>query len=304
MLELRPLRYFVTIVDSGSLSEAARRLYLAQPSLSRQLRQLEEQLGIELFVRERGRLRLSAAGREFAAVARDLLVRADSALAAARALAAGALDRITIAAPSTTSTDVIAPFLASLTASDPCPAVLERPPDAVYRALGEGADLAIGTSLPPDGRGHRPIAVFPVWLYVRPGDPLARRAEIELAEVASRPLVVLPASHRPRQLLDQAAEQAGIRLESLTETGSAEVAQALAAAGRGHAVVSDDARFGLRGLRIRTGTGLLAIRLHAAWDAEHHAAAAIEAFADRIAAYCVERYGHSVAPTAAPTAEP
>lgn len=296
MLELRPLRYFVAIVDSGSMTAASHRLHLAQPSLSRQLRQLEGELGIELFVRDRGRLRLSAAGREFVPIARDLLARADSALAAARALAAGRLDRIVIAAPPTTSTDVIAPFLASLTAVDPSPAVLEQPPDEVYRALGEGVDLAIGTSLPPGSRQHRPIAVFPIWLYVRPDDPLAQRDEIGLPELADRPLVVLPASHRPRQLLDQAAEEAGIRLCSVTEAGSAEVAQALAAAGRGYAVVSDDARFGLCGLRIRTAAGSLVVRLHASWDAEHHAAAAIEAFAGRIAAYCVERYGASVAP--------
>jgi DNA-binding transcriptional LysR family regulator len=82
----------------------------------------------------------------------------------------------------------------------------------------------------------------------------------------------------------------------MLEFATPQLAQAVAAAGRGIAVVSDDPRFGLHPLDILDDRGGLHIRLYAAWDGEHHAAAAIGALAERLSAYCVARYGPQVAP--------
>src|SRR5436190_1329727 len=60
--ELRLIRYFVTVADEGNVTKAARRLHIAQPSLSAALRQLETQLGVELFRRDGTRLALTPAG--------------------------------------------------------------------------------------------------------------------------------------------------------------------------------------------------------------------------------------------------
>ena len=79
---------------------------------------------------------------------RDLLACADSAQQAAEAIAAGRLERITIAAPTTTLTDVIAPFLATLGAEDPVPTVFESEPSQENAVLLQGADLAIVTGAP------------------------------------------------------------------------------------------------------------------------------------------------------------
>ncbi|MEU9482458.1 LysR family transcriptional regulator [Streptomyces decoyicus] len=89
-MEIRTIRYFLTVVDTGSLSAASRALHVAQPSLSRQMRQLETSLGCELFVRHRGRLHISPAGARLLPVARDLVTRHDQAVAMMRALAEGA----------------------------------------------------------------------------------------------------------------------------------------------------------------------------------------------------------------------
>ena len=88
-MELRTLGYFVAVADAGSVSAAAVAVHVTQPAISRQLRQLEHDLGVDLFVRSAGRLRLSAAGREFLPHARDVLRRADGARAVARSSAAG-----------------------------------------------------------------------------------------------------------------------------------------------------------------------------------------------------------------------
>jgi len=84
-LELRHLRYFVAVAETGSLTLAAEhRLHTSQPSLSRQIRDLEDQVGCELFSRGARGVELTAAGRAFLDHARLALIQADSAVEAAR----------------------------------------------------------------------------------------------------------------------------------------------------------------------------------------------------------------------------
>jgi DNA-binding transcriptional LysR family regulator len=75
-LELRLLRYFVAVAEAEHVGRAAARLHISQSPLSRQIRQLEEVLGVQLFERERQRIRITAAGRWLLGEARDMLARA------------------------------------------------------------------------------------------------------------------------------------------------------------------------------------------------------------------------------------
>lgn len=295
-MELRAVRYFVTIAETGSVTAAAVAMHLTQPSVSRQVRQLERRLGIDLFVRDEPRLRLSAAGRQFLPVARRLLAQVQAAEDTARQIAAGRLDRLTVAAPGTTLTDVIAPFLATLTADDPMPAVWEEVPVSVYAALARGADLAIGTTPWPAHLDGLPLADLPVWAYVPPAHPWAARSTVGLADLVRRALLVQTRDFHPRRALDQAVTAARLAYGTLHEFGDAEVAQAVAASGRGIAVVSDDTRFGLHPLGIDGPHGPIHISLYAAWEPSHHGAATIRALATRLAAFCVSRYGDHVRP--------
>jgi LysR family transcriptional regulator, hca operon transcriptional activator len=84
-MELRHLRYFVAVAETGSLTLAAeQRLHTSQPSLSRQIRDLEDQVGCELLSRGARGVELTAAGRAFLDHARLALVQVDSAIEAAR----------------------------------------------------------------------------------------------------------------------------------------------------------------------------------------------------------------------------
>lgn len=74
-IELRHLRYFLAVAETGSLSRAAEKLFIAQPPLSVQIRQLEESLGTPLFARHAKGVRLSSAGAALLPEARDLLDR-------------------------------------------------------------------------------------------------------------------------------------------------------------------------------------------------------------------------------------
>jgi DNA-binding transcriptional LysR family regulator len=84
VVDLRQLRYLVAIVDEGGIRKASRQLYLAQPSISKALRQLESELGVALFRRSPTGIELTDAGTEFVQYAREILDRAASAQAAMR----------------------------------------------------------------------------------------------------------------------------------------------------------------------------------------------------------------------------
>jgi len=88
-MELRHLRYFIGAAEEENVSRAALRLHVSQPALSRQIRDLEDELGFPLLERRAKSVRLTEAGRAFLIEARAVLRRADDAVKAARAVATG-----------------------------------------------------------------------------------------------------------------------------------------------------------------------------------------------------------------------
>jgi DNA-binding transcriptional LysR family regulator len=83
-VELRHVRYFIAVAEYLNFSKAAQQLHIAQPPLSRQIRQLEEDLGVTLFLRNKRRVALTRAGQVFLDEARRLVVQAGHAMEAAR----------------------------------------------------------------------------------------------------------------------------------------------------------------------------------------------------------------------------
>jgi DNA-binding transcriptional LysR family regulator len=83
-VELRHIRYFLAVAEHLNFREAAQRLHIAQPPLSRQIRQLEEDLRVELFARDRRHVELTKAGHAFLKEARKLMVQAGYAVESAR----------------------------------------------------------------------------------------------------------------------------------------------------------------------------------------------------------------------------
>ena len=79
-MELRHLRYFAAVAAHGSFNRAANNLHLTQPALSRQVKDLEDEIGVPLFLRGKNSVTLTAAGELFYEEARDLLARADQAV--------------------------------------------------------------------------------------------------------------------------------------------------------------------------------------------------------------------------------
>ncbi len=275
-MEIRVLRYFLAVVEEGSVTAAAARVHVAQPSLSRQLRGLEAELGIDLFTRSPGRLTLSPAGGRFLGIARDLVSRADGARAVMSALAEGHHVGLTAVAPPTTINDILAPYIAAAGADCALANVEECDPGRVYEVLERReADFAVCATPPPGGLEGRIVCRAPVFALAHPTHWLASRDSVHLTELLAEPIIVMGRHNGTRRLLDEAVTAAGLSYAAAHEVDSTTVGQALAAAGRGVAVLSDDPRFDLSAATIMTDTGRLEVTLYGAWDPAHYAKADI-----------------------------
>src|SRR3954470_8886940 len=98
-MNLRQLQYFVAVVDAGGFRQAAARLNVAQPALSRQVQAMEADLGLTLLDRSSRRIALTPAGAAYLRVARGVLADLANSVRRARLAGAGEAGRCTIAAP-------------------------------------------------------------------------------------------------------------------------------------------------------------------------------------------------------------
>ncbi|ROO61132.1 DNA-binding transcriptional LysR family regulator [Micromonospora sp. Llam0] len=186
-VDLRVMRYVVAVAEEGSFEGAARRLHMAQPPLSRQIRDLERQLGVPLF--ERRPTRLTDAGVAFVASARRLLDDADSVVRAARAAGQGRTGTVRIGLVASAAAEVLPRLLAAVRAAHPQITVRTREAwpaelDAGLRAGHFDLVLSRGMPVHPD-LDRQTVRREPLVAVVDAGHPLAGRTAIGSNAVGS-----------------------------------------------------------------------------------------------------------------------
>ena len=169
-MEPRHIRYFLAVVEHGTITAASEHLRVAQPALSRQLSALERRLAVRLFTRRGPRLTLTQAGVEFVKIGADIIRRLDRAEVATRQLAEGFISELSIAAASTTITEIVAPFVASLTTADPFVTARQVHSAGIHQAVRDGADIGISATRPPTRRADDDAGN-----HAEPDRPTARR---------------------------------------------------------------------------------------------------------------------------------
>ena len=173
----------------------------------------------------------------------------------------------------------------------PLAGAVDLPPRLSAQPVNVNTPRLIGTQRPPRPIETSALAVVPVWAYVPADDAWATRRSVPIGELAQRRLVVLPDTFTARDALDAATASRGLSYADPVEAANGTIAQALAASGRGVAVVSDDPRFDLQAVAIETGGHqVLRIRLWAAWDPRGVAAPAIGELAQRLGDWVTLRY--------------
>jgi LysR family nitrogen assimilation transcriptional regulator len=208
-VDLRQLRYFVQIAESGNFSRAADVLRVAQPSLSQQVRNLEEELGVELLVRHARGVTPTELGQRFCDRARRILEEADNAKADLRSLAESPSGRVSVGLP-TSAARGLAPHLYQ--------AVAQRLPNVnlhVVEAMSGYLDELIqagrlDVALLYDHKAFENVAwtemmVEELMLFVPKGHPLAAREEIAFAELFDLPLVLPGRPNVLRTVIEQLA---------------------------------------------------------------------------------------------------
>ncbi|WGW13578.1 LysR family transcriptional regulator [Saxibacter everestensis] len=285
-MELRHLRYFLAVVEYGTVTAAAEHLRVAQPAISRQLHALERNLGVELFTRKGPRLSVTYAGTEILKVASDLVARADRVEMVARQLSEGEIPQISIAAADTTISEIVAPFVATLTSSDVFVTVKQVESDKVHEAVRDTCDLGISASRPPScGLDWHPLTSVPLRAYVAQTHRWARERykEISVGELLREDLVLPIQSDPTRTALDDAVAAEARRYRSFENVPSPRLAQALAASGRGVGVATDLPRFDAYPVFIVSSTGEpVCLPIHTCWNPEHYAVASVREFVSRL----------------------
>jgi len=196
-MELRHLRYFVAVAEEQNVTRAAARLHVSQPPLSRQVRDLEGELGVALFEHGARSVRLTPAGRVFLTEARAVLRRADQAVRAAQAAAGGQRAEIHFGyAPSLTAS-ILPPALRRFARQAPEVRVhLHDLSTAEMRCgLREGrlhAALMVNAGgRAPAGLQFTEMLRLAVRIAMAPTHRLARAGSVRLEQLAGEPLVVL-----------------------------------------------------------------------------------------------------------------
>src|SRR5258707_2798562 len=118
-MELRHLRYFVAVAEEQNVTQAAKRLHLSQPPLSRQIHDLETEMGLALFEHGTNAIRLTKAGRVFLLEARAVLQRAEDAVSFTKSMANREQSRIRVGSFPTPTVEIIPRALRAFQRTNP-----------------------------------------------------------------------------------------------------------------------------------------------------------------------------------------
>lgn len=240
-MELRHLRYFQAVAETLNFSRAAERLHIAQPPLSRQIRDLEEELGTRLFTRERGRVQLTPAGRFLQKETGQLLQRLASVVTATQQVGRGVSGVLNIGTDWRLPVNLLAQAVGALRRQRASAQVnfVDLPSPGQLAALREGRiDLAFLPEMFIGARRGLELlrAANPAVLAVLPeSHPLAGRPTLALHELRTERLVLLDPAQAPsfRGLVTQVCRQAGFKPKFGPTAPSVDGMMALVAAGEG-----------------------------------------------------------------------
>jgi DNA-binding transcriptional LysR family regulator len=245
-MELRHLRYFVAVAEAENVSRAAVKLHLSQPALSRQIRDLEGEMGFSLFKRSAKSVRLTDAGRVFLEEARGILDRVGQAVESARVIAKGEAGELHVGYAPTLAARILPPTLRAFQAGNPGVRVKlhDLSTGEMLEGLCEGR-LQLAFLVRPATAGLRGLRFEelmrdPLRLAVAPDHPFARKQVVKLEEAAHEAFIVYSRKDYPdhHDLLNEVFSAGHGRLRIAEEHDGVSSLISAVEAGNGVALVS------------------------------------------------------------------
>ncbi|MCX4965570.1 LysR substrate-binding domain-containing protein [Streptomyces sp. NBC_00654] len=248
-MELRHLNAFVAVAEELHFGRAARRLQMAQPPLSQQIRQLEKELGVQLFRRNTRSVRLTSAGESFLEPVRTVLDDLGTAVRAARSAGRGEYGRVTIGFAGASSHETLPRLTRAVRAAHPGLELVMTGQTYANVALTRVADgtLDLGFVRLPvtrPGVAYRVIDEEELLCALPSDHPLARRETVPIEALAEEPFVSFPANtgSTVRDAMVEACEGAGFNPRVVQEAPDSYTIMALVAAGVGVALTVTSCR--------------------------------------------------------------
>ncbi|MFF5983866.1 LysR family transcriptional regulator [Streptomyces olindensis] len=242
-MELRQLEYFVAVAEERNFTRAAERVHISQSGVSAQIRQLERELGAELFDRSARTATLTAAGRAALDHARAALAAAGAvgqAVGEVTDLIRGRLGvGMVVGCTLTPLFDALSAFHRAHPGVEL--SLLEDNSDRLVEAVRDGSvDLAlVGLAGAPEGLESLAVISERLVVAVPAGHPLAEQDRVRLRDLAGRSLVCMPPGTGLRTVFDRACAAQGLRPVIALQAGAADAVADLAARGLGVAVLSE-----------------------------------------------------------------
>lgn len=220
-MDIRQLRYFLSVAEHESFSRAAAVLRVAQPALSRQIQHLEAELGVQLLSRHARGVYLTAAGRILRERASNTLKQIEETRRELLATTTDAVGRVHLGMPPSLRDIVTLPLVKSFRRE--CPAVFLKVVEATSMTLNDSVsagdlDLAVVGNLEPDaGLETVPMAQERLFLVGPPGFAQETCSSVELGMLADTPLILTSRPNTLRMLVENAANKRGLALRVVME---------------------------------------------------------------------------------------
>mgnify|MGYP003676492822 CR=1 FL=1 len=240
-MDVRQLRYFLTIGRCGSFSRASVELNVAQPALSHHVANLEAELGVKLFDRSTRGVVATECGKTLMHHAEIILRQMTHATRDVQDCSSQPSGPVQIGLPTSVSIELAVPLLTEVEKRFPeiTLNVNENHSGYLSEWLGSGQlDLAILFDVEENAAFDLTyILTEPLYFVTAPGGPAAGRDAVDLDSLNELPLVVTGQAHGLRQVLDRHQRDNGLRLNVKTELDSLSAIKKLVGAGYGHSVL-------------------------------------------------------------------
>ncbi|ENO79336.1 LysR family transcriptional regulator [Thauera sp. 27] len=254
-MDFRHLRYFIAVAEEENIGRAATRLHISQPPLTRQIQQLEEELGVKLFLRTPRGMELTAAGELFLDEARNIRAVVEQATERTQRAGQGRLGRLDVAIFGSAILGEIPRLLLRFRSTYPDVKIVlhtmtkgEQIEALRQRRINVGFNRMVA---PLADIAAELVTTEVLLVAVNESHPLARQSSVKFSELAAHPLVLFPTGARPN-FVDKVmslCHEAGFVPEVSQEVGDAVTGVALVASGFGVCLVPESATaLALRGV--------------------------------------------------------